>query len=171
MFAVMAETRKPYEPEGPSDHFHWTDDAGITWGVHFWWALIDGRYEPVEVRIIGTGRQRPVTAETLRRIPLGGLVREMRKRHVESVTRSARETRSRKAKERYRDAAVRFGGHRGVALTADDLHEVARVYSDARLRGDPVTRAVADRFHISTSTAAKRIMRARRAGFLNGAKR
>lgn len=52
------------------------------------------------------------------------------------------------------------------ALPGSVYEEVARVYRQAWSEGRAPTRAVAEHFTISESAAAKRVMRARRAGFL-----
>jgi hypothetical protein len=44
-----------------------------------------------------------------------------------------------------------------------ELGEIARVYSEAYMWGRPVT----DAFHVSRSTAGRRILAARRAGLLD----
>jgi hypothetical protein len=48
-----------------------------------------------------------------------------------------------------------------------ELGEIARVYREAYMWGRPVTDAVAGAFHVSRSTAGKRILAARRAGLLD----
>ena len=58
------------------------------------------------------------------------------------------------------------GPKRGSKITNDTLQEIADVYQQAQRRGSPVTRAVATHFHVSESTAGKRIMKARERGFL-----
>ena len=58
------------------------------------------------------------------------------------------------------------GPQRGSKIADDTLQEVANVYQQAQLQGSPVTYAVATHFHVSESTAGKRIMKARERGFL-----
>jgi hypothetical protein len=58
------------------------------------------------------------------------------------------------------------GPKRGSKIADDTLREVADVYQKATRLGSPVTRAVATHFHVSESTAGKRIMKARERGFL-----
>ena len=58
------------------------------------------------------------------------------------------------------------GPKRGSRITDDTLQEIADVYQQAQRRGSPVTYAVASHFHVSESTAGKRIMKARERGFL-----
>jgi hypothetical protein len=48
-----------------------------------------------------------------------------------------------------------------------ELGETARVYSEAYIWGRPVTDAVAGAFHVSQSTAGKRILAARRTWLLD----
>ena len=64
--------------------------------------------------------------------------------------------------------AAAQGPQRGRTRTLADHEGVATVYRSAYERGDPVTEAVARAFHVSRSTAGKRIMAARRAGLLEG---
>ena len=58
------------------------------------------------------------------------------------------------------------GPKRGSKIADDTLQEIADVYQQAQRRGSPVTYAVATHFHVSESTAGKRIMKARERGFL-----
>jgi transposase len=64
-----------------------------------------------------------------------------------------------------------MSAHRGSPTSEDELRAIAAVYLKAFGEGRPVTDAVAKHFHVSKSTAGKRIMRARAAGLLDGAKR
>lgn len=77
-------------------------------------------------------------------------------------------------KEVQRHADVRdtpLGPQRGSAITDDQLHAVAEAYRQAKNKGVPVTRAVAEAFNISESTAGKRIMKARQQGYLPAVRR
>jgi hypothetical protein len=60
------------------------------------------------------------------------------------------------------------GPQRGRPRTRFDHQAVADVYRHAYERGTPVQQAVAEAFHVSRSTAGKRIMAARKAGLLEG---
>jgi transposase len=57
--------------------------------------------------------------------------------------------------------------HRGRPASDDELRTVAAIYVEAKADRAPVQAAVAEAFGISPSTAAKRIMAARRAGLLD----
>ena len=56
--------------------------------------------------------------------------------------------------------------HRGRAHSDEELQEVADAYREAVRLGVPVQNAVAETFNVSRSTAAKRIMAARKRGYL-----
>ncbi|MEH0423161.1 hypothetical protein [Streptomyces sp. B21-083] len=57
---------------------------------------------------------------------------------------------------------------RRYKITDRHLKEVVGVYTEAVENGEPPTRAVADRFEVAHSTAAKWVGRARRDGLLEG---
>ena len=57
---------------------------------------------------------------------------------------------------------------RGKRLSTDDRAAVAEVYEAAWNDGNPVNRAIRDAFNLSEDGAAKRIMKARKAGHLDG---
>ena len=124
------------------------------------WALVDGRAEPVRV-VVYTDPPRAITAEAVRRLPLGTVLGAMRRDLAWEAPGIEGEH------GRVREAAG-TGPRRGRALLADDLREVADVYRHAWFEGRHVTQAVADHFRIAPSTAAKRIGAARNAGLLKG---
>lgn len=64
------------------------------------------------------------------------------------------------------EPAFRNGPRSGRDLGADHYRAVAQVYSDAARAGRPPTKAVAERFTLSTSAAAKQVARARARGLL-----
>lgn len=84
-------------------------------------------------------------------------------------THSAFETLSRlrdiiEASERVLSTPV--GPQQGTRITQEQIELTARIYKQAVAVGQPVTQAVADALHVSTSTAGKRIMKARQAGLI-----
>ncbi len=127
------------------------------------WDVIDGRGEPHRV-VIFTEPRRPVTAEAVRRLPLGTILGGMRRDLAWEAGFPGIQSDARQPV--YEAATV--GPRRGRPLLADDLRDVAGVYRAAWFDGRPVTAAVADRFGIAQSTAAKRIRAARKAGLLEG---
>ena len=58
------------------------------------------------------------------------------------------------------------GPQQGTRITQEQLELTASIYKQAAAVGQPVTQAVADALHVSTSTAGKRIMKARQAGLI-----
>ena len=130
------------------------------------WSVIDGRAEPVQITIRSHDRDRPITAEIVRRVPIGGIVTDERATRraafVEALTmHSASQT------DTDRDEiAVAVEQHsRDV-----ELNVVADVYRAAFDAGESVQRAVRDRFELKTlSGAAKKIAAARAAGYLGPA--
>jgi hypothetical protein len=163
---------------------------GRQYAVMTEWDVIGGRLEPVSVTIKPFSEPpHPVLADAIRRLPLGAM---QRIRRAEMVERGQFAQRVLDGKQKLTDdpgiayindlpfmkalvereaELARAGSHRGVATSPEELEEVARVYKKAWGRGAPVTKAVANHFGISTSTAGKRIMRAREAGLLNDIRR
>ena len=91
-----------------------------------------------------------VTHAALVEFPLNEIVADARRQEFEAVVR----------KKRTSDA------HRGRAHSEEDLQAVAEAYREAVRLGVPVQNAVAETFNVSRSTAAKRIMAARKSGRL-----
>ena len=134
------------------------------WSITFSWSEVNGRSEPVGVALDHKTNSSALTAEVLRRVPWGTLIRDTRAQlrkgsHAGDVWPSAvLGTRA--------GLAERFAPARGKAQT-DEAHEaVATVYRRAWQSGERPTKAVADAFSISYSTASKRVAAARRAGYL-----
>jgi hypothetical protein len=137
---------------------------GRSWEVTTRWQQIGGRFEPVEVTVEGVEPGMPLTATTMRQLPIGTLHEEAR-RYAAGI-RETSDGAGRMDEDLIALAPV--GSKRGSELTDVDLKATAKVYRRAYDGGEPVTKAVADHFGISTSAAAKRIMRARDAGLLDG---
>ena len=127
------------------------------------WRSANGRLEPSAVTIaVRDGSTAALTADRIRRLPLGSVIKDLRRKEVvrqDVVARTQRRTRS--ASD---NGAV--GPQRGRSL-APLLAEVADVYELAYRSGQGVTSSVAEHFGVSRSTAAKRIMAARSAGLLD----
>jgi hypothetical protein len=156
----------------------WYDDRRNVWEVFVEWRPERGRLEPAGVTV--TSRTAKVTAEAIRRLPLGTMFVDMQ-RHAERMFAEVATARvigpnkhtidsSPDAEWRtaYADVAKQFGTQRGRRLSHDQLETVAEVYREAYRDRKPVTKAVADATGCSLSTAGKRIMAARKAGLLQG---
>ena len=152
-------------------------DGDTTWTVDIEWHLVGRRFAPKSVAISCESEpSRPVTSGVVGRMPIGLIQREARRTlqaYAASVRPRLRSGSLPKwdvalAEEVSALAAATTGPKRGSPLTDADLEAVGRVYKEAADGGYSVTAAVADVFHVSKSTAGKRIMRARAAGLLDG---
>lgn len=130
------------------------------------WEVIGERSEPTLVSIF-TVPPRPLSADAIRRLPLGSVLAGMR-RDLAWEGKVGVGTESDQGRRRRAVARSATGPQRGSALSSDDLQAVSEAYRRAWREGRPVTVAIAEQFHIAPSTAAKRIMAARRAGLLDG---
>jgi hypothetical protein len=164
------------------------------WLIRAEWLKIDGRLEPVAVRISATEKdtaaatfpnrsqsgytklrgeeQRALNADVIRRLPIGEMLAEGR-----VALTNMREDRQliagSKIDQLWPDdllgGDVEIGKpQRGRSLSADDLDQVAMVYRRAWAEGRPVNEAVREAFYLSKDGAAKRIGKARAAGLLEG---
>jgi hypothetical protein len=145
---------------------------GVEWLVTTEWDLHRGRLEPVNVAVRGNGHAGAVTGEVLRAIPLGSLHQEARAMAAGAV--KAIRSKSPEIADQLMSIVPRGifdlaeGPRRGIAMTDEDLEQIAVVYRNAWAAGRPTLQAVADAFHIATSTANKRIIKARKQGLLDG---
>lgn len=152
------------------DRFSTELDHG-PWTVTAEWTNVHGRLDPTSVTFAARSDEFVVTADAIRKIPIGQILDELR-RGVVSF-KSARVSPSTRGSDQWPHQLMRPGvgvGHskRGQALTDDDLAEVADVYTKAWQRNEPVNEAVRAAFTLSKDGAAKRIGKARAAGLLDG---
>ena len=141
------------------------------WNVVAKWDAVGGRAEPISVEVSSEGRPRAVGASMIRKLPLGEMLDEAR-----GAVRNLKSTR----KTWVGPFAALFpndvlgpdigvyGSQRGRSLTDEDLAATAAVYRVAWESGDPLNEAVRGAFFLSKDGAAKRIMKARAAGLLDG---
>ena len=173
--------------DAPSEHtaLLWPDERHGPWLIRVMWAPVEGRPECVGIEMRSyreTGEEWPpelphwsehpqvLTTTALRELPFATIIGELRREMAEGDIEfygwlaSLPEYRSLADQEslrRLRSAAAR---PRGAA--EGRYAEVAEVYEKAWEDGQPPTRAVAAHFTISQSAAAKRVSRARQAGYL-----
>ncbi len=146
----------------------WTDRRGRAWTIRFEWGDVAGRAECVGLTIenpSGADTWRPIGAELLRRLPIGSIVEDARRKMAADAAGAAPAFTG-KAKKMLERHAERFSAGRGRALDPATLAAVADVYATAWRAGEHPVQAVAREFTISVSAAAKRVMAARRAGHL-----
>jgi hypothetical protein len=151
---------------GPDDHgepwqltLTFVDVAGRTQLVGVAIAAVDDDGEP----LVSAGQVRqdrsavePLTAEAIRKLPLGRIVRDAKTRLWDIVDDLYGAPRARRPPRPVRPSR----------WTDDELLEVARVYEAALADGVKPRRAVASRFHLSDDGASRVIRKARDAGVL-----
>jgi len=144
----------------------WTDSNGIEWMLCFFWKVIDDQLEVVDFSIRAKdGDIAALSPSILRRVPLARVMNARRVMLVDRVEGLGRPRLSEKAIAQSLDTGK---PNRGRGLTDEDLKAVAHFYREAYQAGLPVQRYVADKFGVSIPTAGRRIVLARKAGFIDG---
>ncbi len=134
----------------------WTDPDGNKWLVSLEWKTTGDQLVGVAIRALGDTSP---TATLIRKVPFGRIINAERARLVD---------RGEERPEVDLEESLASGGpNRGRHLTDTDLEAVAHFYEEAYGAGLPVQRHIADKFGISIPTAARRIARARRGGFID----
>jgi hypothetical protein len=148
----------------PRTEGRWTDPDGREWAYQLAWGTVEGRLECVGIELTSQGQTLTVsrlTAELLRRFPLGRLIDEGRRQQDWWMPQEQELFRQllRKAEE--------AGG--SGRLTPRHLAEVAMVYTKAHLAGEPPTKAVQEWWKwgpVPYGTAARWVTRCRQLGLL-----
>jgi len=128
----------------------WEDRDGIKWDVSLEFRAVRGSLILQAVEVASRNSKSSVSHSVLVELPLNEFVADARKQEFEAIISSRRSS----------DA------HRGRAHSDEELQAVAGAYREAVRLGVPVQNAVAETFNVSRSTAAKRIMAARKSGRL-----
>ena len=126
------------------------DANGSQWSVEVELKADSGRLGISSLSISSTDNKIPLTRRILRDLPLDQLFRQ----HMTIESKQLSKTKQKET------------GHKGRTHTDNELHEVAKIYIAAFQAHRPVQKTVADMLGISVSTAAKRIMAARRSGYI-----
>jgi hypothetical protein len=171
----------------PIKHQAVTEASHDGWTIRSTWKLIGDRMEPVAVSIttdpdwtpdlvrlahpLQPG-DRPVTASAMRALPLGEILGACRHEMIALAGKTPKSGFLPKFDGALDELSALAGGgpQRGKSLSDDQLEHVVDVYRRARQGGlvddfgrpVGVTEAVATACNVSRSTAAKRIMAARR---------
>lgn len=127
------------------------DVNGSQWNVEIGIKAINGRIGISTLSISSVDGKTPLTRRILRDLPLDRLFRQHLAIESKQLSKTARKTTA----------------HKGRTHTADELRSVAEIYMNAYRAHRPVQKTVADMLGISVSTATKRIMAARRAGYIS----
>jgi hypothetical protein len=132
----------------------YTDSKGRKLLVVAEFKIFNDRSDIASITIQAKDFHSPITRRMLSEIPLDMLFRDdlaIESEHLNRVIRNRKGTTA----------------HQGRQHSDEDLLAVAEIYSAAFLARRPVQRAVADGLGVSLSTAGKRIMAARRRGFIS----
>lgn len=165
-------------PKGGDGVLEVTDGDGDTWRVEYRLRPIDGRLEPVEMRLycVDTAASvealkpvphpKAITSTVMRSLNLGSRFEASRAGWVAAWDEMPERDRLRWKADRDAMAAPRAasGGHPGTP--DQELQRAADAWLEARAAGRSVVKAVEKACHLSTSGANKRIARAREAGLI-----
>jgi hypothetical protein len=147
----------------------WPDAKRGPWQIQFAWGVLKGRSECIGVEIRSAGEPLPLTTTLLRDIPLATLIDRDRASQSakEQVTHLLAAEIRQKGKGFHfvsvpvHTPASRKGGRRPL-YGPQHFQEVAKVYAETwQLGRKAPTTAVAERWHVTPSTAAKWVARAR----------
>lgn len=140
------------------------------WVLRSRWRDRAGRLEPVHVEIEDGRSSRVIRADGVRSLPIGEMLAATR-RAIDNTASMSRTVGESTSDDQLATRSAEYearGPQRGQALTEGELTDVAEVYRLAWSEGRPVNEAVREAFSLSQGGAAKRIMRARAAGLLEG---
>lgn len=170
----------------------WVDAPPGGWEVDLIWTEIEGRSEYVGFVLVGDGSE-PLTASILRKLPIGTLINDSRKRQLQfqisqygpdwhEMQRQALEKWEREGRQGPRPILTPDEDPIGLEhqrrsiqrLTEprrrydpEHYERVAQIYDEAIAAGIPPTAHVQEQLGLRTRTqAAKQVARARKAGLL-----
>ncbi len=129
------------------------DANGAAWYVGIEVKNINGHVEFSEIAIWPEKPGYPLTNTTLRGLRLDRMFKDAIAAETKNLTR-------------FRKHQKELEPHQGRAHSDEELHVIADVYTKAFKGHLPVQRTVAETLNIPISTAAKRIMAARRRGLI-----
>lgn len=130
------------------------DANGEVWYVGIETKVIHGRVEFSGMAIWPEKPGYPLTRTTLRDLPLDKLFKEVIAAETKSLAR-------------FKKRQKELKPHQGRAHSGEELRVIAEVYAKAFEGHLPVQRTVAETLNIPISTAAKRIMVARKRGLIS----
>lgn len=157
-------------PEAIEIRFRSVDDKDATKGLYDM-----AHPQPTGKYSVRHNRQSPfpITAARFRKLMIGKHLAVMRREFAESHAITAqwrRDAGEDAAAGESDDLASRWGApQQGIRLSDEHLEKVAEAYRVALRDGEGIYEALRDEFGISTSTASKRVMAARRKGLLRPA--
>lgn len=132
--------------------FTWSDRRGNSWKIEVGFQNVDHHLRPVSIHISSEKPGAFLTQGVLAQVPLGKFQKSLAEMHVAELASLNPNNFARP--------------HRGREHGDEELREVAKIYEAALKAQQPVQKTVADKLGVPLSTAAKRIMAARKRGFL-----
>jgi len=152
----MSRQHNQEPPSAPDSVASYTDSAGRHWTVQAEFKTFNMRMGIAAISVKSDTLAHPVTRRLLNELPLEDLFRD------DLTAESA-------ALAQFMQNRQSTTAHRGRSHSDDELRLVANIYLAALNAREPVQQTVAAALGISVSTAAKRIMAARRRGFIPSA--
>ncbi len=144
---------KNKNPSRPDVAKEYTDSIGRKLRISVEYKIFNDRLDIAAVTIRTTDLSSPITRRMLSEIPLDKLFRNELAVEADRINL-------------LRSRGKRTTAHQGRQHSDEDLQRVAEIYKSAFQARLPVQKAVADALGISVSAATKRIMAARRRGFI-----
>jgi hypothetical protein len=129
------------------------DEHGHLWTVAAEFKHINGRLDIYAIKVWPDNVNVPLTRRVLRDLPLESLFRDALATEAQNLPKILRGRRPSTA-------------HQGRPHSEAELILVAQIYDEAFQARMPVQKTVANALGISVSTAAKRILAARRQGYI-----
>ena len=144
-----------------------THHVAAEWTATFTWAEMAGRLEAVKITVVPNTAGSGIVPSDLRAASFANLLKAQRALIQQVFTMSAQALPDDPRRSEWARVGELAGkAKKGRPVSDDELEQVADVYREAyRMGANPVV-AVADALKIARSTAAKRVIAARRAGFL-----
>ena len=130
----------------------WTDSQGNEWRVFIELKRINGRIVPANFQLLSAKKNVELSHQTLIEVPIREIAETFIEREMEFLDEKSKK--------------LELDPHHGRAHTEQELKVVADIYLKAWELRLPVQRTVAETLGISTSTAVKRIIAARRLGLI-----
>ena len=130
----------------------WTDSQGNEWRVYIELKRINGRIVPANFQLLSVKKNVELSHQTLIEVPIREIAETFIEREMEFLDEKSKK--------------LDLDPHHGRAHTEQELKVVADIYLKAWESRLPVQRSVAETLGISTSTAVKRIIAARKLGLI-----
>lgn len=138
----------------------WKDSQSRKWNIIFQWRLINGTPHATGISLSLVEGEGSLSSSLLRKLPIGALINyDLQHGGAQKIC----------LQSKIQISSETQGPQRGQPLDSKILEQVAFLYRQALQNGTSPSKMIAQAFLITESSAAKRIMAARKAGFLGPA--